>query len=127
ADRIVAERARNHPKVYFFWHSVMESISGQDKVESVVIKDLLSGKKLTVPADGVFVYVGSRPNTECVKKVVKLDEHGYIITDEKMATSVPGIFAAGDARVKHLRQVVTAAADGAIAADSAREYLSAKG
>jgi len=127
ADRIVAERARNHPKIYFFWHAVMETIGGQAKVESVVIKDLLSGKKLTVPADGVFVYVGSRPNTECVKKVVKLDEPGYIITDEKMATSVSGIFAAGDVRVKHLRQVVTAAADGAIAADSIREYLSAKG
>lgn len=123
ADKILAERARNHPKIYFFWHSVVEEISGQKSVTEVALKDLLSGKKIKIPADGIFVYVGSRPNTELIKGIVKLDENGFVLTDEKMKTSLPGIFAAGDVRVKSLRQVVTAVSDGAIAADSAREFI----
>jgi len=123
ADRILVEQAKSHPKIYFFWHSTVEAIHGEKNVSEVVVKDLVSGKKIKVAADGVFIYIGSKPNTELVKDVVKLDERGFILTDEKMKTSAPGIFAAGDVRVKHLRQVVTAVADGAIAADSAREFV----
>jgi len=123
ADRILVEQAKSHPKIYFFWHSTVEAIRGEKNVSEVVVKDLVSGKKIKVAADGVFIYIGSKPNTELVKDVVKLDERGFILTDEKMKTSAPGIFAAGDVRVKHLRQVVTAVADGAIAADSAREFV----
>lgn len=123
ADKILAERARSHPKIYFFWHSVVEEIKGKQKVEEVTLKDLTSDKKLHVPVDGIFVYVGSRPNSDPVKDLVKLDEKGYILTDEKMATATAGLFAAGDVRVKHLRQVVTAVSDGAIAAESAREFV----
>lgn len=123
AEKILAERAKNHPKIYFFWHSVVEEISGKGKVSEVTLKDLAAGKKIKVPVDGVFIYIGSHPNSEPVKGLVKTTDYGFIITDEKMQTSAPGIFAAGDIREKSLRQIVTAAADGAIAAESAREFI----
>lgn len=123
ADKILAEKAMNHPKIYFFWHSSVEEIKGDAFVSSVELKDLLSGKKLNVPADGVFVYVGSTPNSSLAKNSVKLDREGFVITDAGMQTSVPGIFAAGDVRSKTLRQVVTAAADGALAAAAAGAWL----
>lgn len=123
ADRIVAEKAQSHPKIYFYWHSTVEEIVGDKTVTGVVIKDLANNKKTTVPTNGVFVYIGYHPNIEAVKGIVKLDERGFIVTDENMKTSAPGIFAAGDIRAKSLRQVVTAAADGAIAANSAREFI----
>ncbi|MBU0630940.1 MAG: thioredoxin-disulfide reductase [Candidatus Margulisbacteria bacterium] len=123
ADRIVAEKAQSHPKIYFHWNSTVQEIVGDKVVNGIVILDLLSKKKLTVPANGVFVYIGYHPNIDAVKGVVKLDERGFIITDENMKTSALGIFAAGDVRAKLLRQVVTAAADGAIAATSAREFI----
>lgn len=123
ADKILADQAKTHPKVYFFWHSVLEEIIGEKSVKEVVLKDLISEKKLRVSVDGVFIYVGSNPNTGPFKGLIKLNDKGFVITDENMKTSVPGIFAAGDVRVKSLRQIVTAAADGAIAAESTRDYL----
>jgi thioredoxin reductase (NADPH) len=123
ADKILVERAQASPKIYFFWHSVAEEISGGDKVKEVTLKDLATNKKMKVPVDGVFIYIGSRPNSEGIKELVKTDKNGFIETDANMQTSIPGIFAAGDVRVKTLRQVVTAAADGAIAADAARKYI----
>ncbi len=123
ADRVLAERARAHPKIYFFWHAVLEEIKGDKFVKEAILKDLPTGKKLIVPADGVFIYIGSQPGTAFVKEAVKLDDQGYIITDERMRTSAEGICAAGDVRQKSLRQIVTAAADGAVAAESAREFI----
>ncbi len=123
ADKILAERALAHPSIYFFWHALVEEISGKQKVEGVILKDRQTSKKSTVPIDGIFIYIGSKPNSECIKGVVKLDKKGFIHTDENMKTSLSGIFAAGDVRVKSLRQIVTAAADGAIAADSARKFI----
>lgn len=123
AEKILAERALSNSKIYFFWHSAVEEISGKEKIERVVLKDLQTGKKIKVPMDGIFVYVGNKPNTEMLKESVKLDSKGFIPTDENMKTSATGIYAAGDVRVKSLRQVVTAVADGAIAAESARKYI----
>jgi thioredoxin reductase (NADPH) len=123
ADKVLAEKALNHPKIYFFWHSELTEISGPGKVAAVTLKDKSSGKQIKVSADGVFIYIGTNPNNEAVKGVVKLDERGFIITDDQLKTSAPGIFAAGDIRSKHLRQIVTAAADGACAADAAREFI----
>lgn len=123
ADVILADRANKNPRLYFFWHSTLDEIIGQDKVTEVVLTDLVSNKKLRYPADGVFIYVGSKPNSEIAKGLVALDDKGFILTDDKMATLTPGLFAAGDIRVKTLRQVVTAAADGAIAAAAAREFI----
>jgi thioredoxin reductase (NADPH) len=123
AEKILAEKAKNHPQIYFFWHSVVEEIAGDKTVSEVVLHDLSSDKRLRVPTDGVFIYVGSSPNSEPVKDLVKLDARRFILTDEKMQTSAEGIFAAGDVRAKFLRQIVTAAADGAIAAEAAREFI----
>lgn len=123
ADKILAERAKGHPKIYFFWHSAIEEIKGEKFVKEAILKDLTTGKKLIVPVDGIFIYIGSKPGSDLVKDLVKLDEQGYIITDDKMKTSLEGIFAAGDVRRKNLRQIVTAAADGASAAEAAREYI----
>ena len=123
ADKIIAERAIANPKVYFFWHSTVERIIGQDKVTEIVLNDLHDKKKLKVSADGVFVYIGSSANTEFVNKLIDLDKKGFIKTDEEMRTSAKGIFAAGDVRAKTLRQIVTATSDGAIAAESARKFI----
>jgi thioredoxin reductase (NADPH) len=126
ADKILAERALSNPKIYFFWHSVLEEITGKGKVEQVTLKDLLSGKKLKVPVNGIFIYVGSKSNSEPVEDTVKLDKQGFIITDENMKTSATGIYAAGDVRAKPLRQIVTAASDGATAAEAARKFIEGK-
>lgn len=123
ADKILADQAASHPKIYFFWHSTLEKILGVDKVNEVLLKDLQTNKNLKVPVDGVFIYIGSIPHSDIVKGIVKLDKKGFIITNEEMKTSVKGIFAAGDVRVKQLRQVITAVSDGAIAAESARKYI----
>jgi len=124
ADKVLADRAMANPKIYFFWHAVIEKINGDStKVTSVLLKDLKDKRSLTISVDGLFVYIGSKPNSASVKDLVKLDKNGFIITNKEMETSVKGLFAAGDIRVKSLRQVVTATADGAIAAESARKYL----
>ena len=123
ADKILADRAKGHPQIYFHWHSVIEKVSGDKTVKLATVKDLQTGKSLNVPVDGLFIYVGNKPNSAPYRSLVKLDEHGFIQTNDLMQTATPGVFAAGDIRAKRLRQIVTAAADGAIAADSARHYL----
>nr|WP_073166642.1 thioredoxin-disulfide reductase [Desulfofundulus australicus] len=123
ATKIVQERARQNPRLEFIWHSIVEEITGKETVNGVRIKDVRTGQMKELAVDGVFIYIGYIPNSSLVKELVKLDEQGYIITDTNMQTSCPGIFAAGDVRQKSLRQVVTAVADGAIAAVSAEKYL----
>lgn len=123
ADRILETRARSNPKIYFVWDSELEKIEGKDKVEAATIRNNITEKRTRVPCDGIFIYAGYLPNTSFLGELLKKDAGGFIITDEEMATSVPGIFAAGDVRAKPLRQVVTAASDGAVAAASARKYI----
>jgi thioredoxin reductase (NADPH) len=123
ADLILAERAKAHPKIYFFWHSALEEIKGEKFVKEAILKDTTTGKKLIVPVDGIFIYIGNQPGTGWLNGLVKLDDQGCIVTDDRMRTSAEGVLAAGDIRQKSLRQVVTAAADGAIAAEAAREYI----
>lgn len=123
ATKVVQKRAFDNPKIDFVWHSIVEGINGEDSVSSVTIRNVKDNKKGKLPVDGVFVYVGHRPSSSVVRDLVDTDEKGYIITDENMRTSCPGIFAAGDVRKKLLRQVVTAVADGAIAAVAAEKYL----
>jgi len=123
ADKILAEKAKADPKIYFFWHSVVEKISGEHKVEEVILRDLRNNNSLRVAVDGLFIYIGTKPNSELVKGLIKTDKFGYIKTAENMATNLPGLFAAGDVRLKGLRQIITAAADGAIAAEAARTYI----
>ncbi|AEF94189.1 thioredoxin reductase [Desulfotomaculum nigrificans CO-1-SRB] len=123
ATKLIQKRAMANEKIEFLWHSVVDRIVGENKVEAVKIKNVQTGELTEVPVDGVFVYVGTRANSDLVKNLVEMDERGYIITDEKMATNIPGLFAIGDVRQKPLRQVVTAVADGAIAAMQVEKYL----
>lgn len=125
ATKVIQERARQNPKIEFIWHSELAEILGAYFVEGIRVRNVQSGATEDIQVDGVFIYVGTRPNSELVKDLVKLDDRGYIVTDEDMATSCPGLFAAGDVRKKMLRQVVTAVADGAIAAVAAEKYLEA--
>ena len=100
----------------------MSEIRGDKKVTSVVLADSVTGAQSELPADGVFIFVGMIPRTSLFQ-TVPVDENGYIKTDEDMHTIIPGLFAAGDVRSKSFRQVVTACADGAIAAHEAAKYI----
>lgn len=123
ATKILQQRALDHEKIVLHWHSVVEKISGEATVNEIIVKDVRSGATKPLAVNGIFIYVGNRPVSDLVAGLIKLDEQGYIIADENMHTSRPGIFAAGDIREKILRQVVTAVADGAIAAVSAEKYI----
>jgi thioredoxin reductase (NADPH) len=123
ADRAAIERALANPKIAPVWNSVVEKIEGAGVVENLVLKNVKTNEISNLPVAGVFMFVGQAPYDECVRGLVKATKDGWIIVDEGMESSVEGIFAAGDVRNKHLRQVVTAASDGAIAAMSASSYI----
>ncbi|MCG8400367.1 MAG: thioredoxin-disulfide reductase [Firmicutes bacterium] len=123
AAKILQRRAMDNPKINFQWSRVVKSITGDQTVEKVLLKNVKNGATQNLDVDGVFVYVGTRPVSELVSGLIDIDSNGYIITDEEMRTSIPGLFAAGDIRQKLLRQVVTAVADGAIAAVSAEKHI----
>lgn len=126
AAKSLQEKAFNHPKIKFIWDTVVEEAKGDEILESLVIKNLKTGETSELLVNGVFVFVGLDPKSEIFKGKVAMDEKGYIITDRNMKTNVEGVFAAGDVTQKSLRQVITAAADGAIAAISAEEYINEK-
>ena len=123
ATKILQERAQANKRIEFCMSSVAKRIAGTKKCEGVVVTAAAGGPEKTIPADGVFVLIGMTPNSGIVKGLVTLDEKGYIVCDDDMATSAAGIFACGDVRRKLLRQVVTAAGDGATAAFSAQHYV----
>jgi len=127
ASAILQERLKANKKINFMLSSVVTEINGVQKVESLKIKNLNSSQEKDVACDGVFVFIGYEPETSFLRNKLKLDEVGFIITDETMATSQNGIFAAGDCRKKSLYQVITACGDAATAADSAYKYISSKG
>ena len=122
-EKILYERNREKGNVSFLLNHKVVRIDGENSVESVVAMDRETGKEKRIPVSGVFIYIGFLPASGPVAGLVECDKNGYIITDESMATSTPGLFAAGDIRKKPLRQVVTAASDGASAAFSAIEYI----
>jgi len=123
AVEILQERAFANKKIDFAWNSVAEEIKGRDKVESIRIKNIKTNERTELNTDGVFIFIGYSPNTEFLKNSLKLDKRGYVISDENMQTSEKGVFVAGDARQKPLRQIVTAAGDGATAAMAAKKYV----
>ncbi len=123
AEKILQERAFSNPKISFIWDTVVQSIEGEKKVELLRLKNVKTGEISEIYTDGVFVYIGSIPNSSMVKGLVELDESGFIITDNLMRTNIPGIFAAGDVRNTTFRQLATAVGDGAIAANTAEKYL----
>lgn len=125
ADAVLQKRIFREEKVKILWNSVVYEVRGKDRVEGVVLQDVVTKGLSEIAVSGVFVYIGTTPKTAIFKNVVKLDDQGYIITDLNMGTSHPGIFAAGDCIKKGLRQIVTAVGDGATAAMMAYHYLQA--
>jgi thioredoxin reductase (NADPH) len=125
ATPILQQRAKAHPKIRFLWNCTVESIDGDDHVTGVHLRNLGTGAVEEFPTDGVFVNIGHHPETDFLRGTVGLDEDGYILTDESLRTNVPGIFAAGDARVQanQYAQAIVAAGEGAKAAIEAEKYL----
>jgi thioredoxin reductase (NADPH) len=123
ATRIIQERALSNKKIELCLESVVTEIIGTNKVEGVRVKNVSTNEEKIIKTDGVFVLIGLSPNSNVFKGMLKLDEKGYIESDESMRTSVDGIFVCGDVRKKLLRQVVTAAGEGATAAVSAGHYV----
>ncbi len=126
AQKALQKTAMGNEKIEFVWDSVVETVLGKSFVEGVRLKNTKTEELRDISVSGVFVAIGTTPQTETVKDRVNTDEAGYIITDAFMRTSVPGVFAAGDIVEKPLRQVVTAAADGAVAVYSALSYIREK-
>lgn len=123
AAKSLQEKAFANPKIKFIWDSVVEEANGEEILENLTIKNVKTGEASTLDVNGCFVFVGYLPISELFKGKVNMTERGDIITDEEMRTNIPGVFAAGDVREKSLRQVITAAADGAIAATNAEHYI----
>ncbi len=123
ASQILVEHCRNNPKISLLLDSTVEEIIGQNKVEGVKIKNVKTGASSDYPCQGVFIFVGINPNTGFIKNLLQLDQSEFIITDLDMQTKLPGIYACGDCRKSGLYQVITACADGALAAASAHKYL----
>ena len=117
------EALKKLPNVEILWEHVVEEICGEDQVSGLRLRHVGNGKEKLLPVTGVFIAVGIRPNSELFASLVSLDEQGYVKAGEDCITNTPGIFAAGDIRTKKLRQIVTAAADGANAVASAEHYL----
>ncbi|MFA6358074.1 MAG: thioredoxin-disulfide reductase [Candidatus Omnitrophota bacterium] len=126
ASAILQERLQQNNKIKFILNSIVTEIKGSQKVQAVVIKDLLKNNVYDFNCDGVFIYIGYEPETAFLKEKLQIDEKGFVVTDENMLTSAFGVFACGDCRKKGLYQVINACGDGAVAADSAYKFI-AKG
>lgn len=128
AAKSIQEKAFKNPKMEFMWNTTIEEIKGDGVVTSMIVKDTVTGETREIKADeedgtfGIFVFVGFDPKSQLFEGKLEM-ENRYIVTDKYMHTSVPGVFAAGDVIVKHLRQVVTACGDGAVAATEAQHYV----
>lgn len=123
AGAILQNRAFANPKIHFVWNSVITEIVGKDAVESVKLKNVLTGEESIFPTNGVFIFIGHTPNTQLFKDQLEMDAGGYIKTNLLMETNVPGVYAAGEAADPHYRQVVTSAGMGAAAAMQAVKFL----
>jgi thioredoxin reductase (NADPH) len=127
AGAILQNRAFANPKMRFVWNSVVTEILGKDAVEAVRLRNVVTGEESEQPTDGVFIFIGHTPNTQLYQGQLELDELGYIKTSMLMETSVPGVYAAGEAADPHYRQVITSAGMGAAAAMQAVKYLEKQG
>jgi thioredoxin reductase (NADPH) len=124
AQKILQERAKANPKITFQWNSVVKEVLGNGtSVTGVRIANVLDGSETDLPADGVFVYIGMRPNTSFVQNTVELDPEGFVKADCCFRTNVPGVFAAGDVRSGAWRQIITVAAEGALAVREIEYFL----
>jgi thioredoxin reductase (NADPH) len=109
--------------VEFRWNSAVKTLLRGEKLTGVILRDTQTGEETALSCDGLFVSVGRKPATSLVRDQLALDEQGYVIAGESTQTNIPGVFAVGDVRAKALRQIVTAVADGAMAAHMAEEFL----
>lgn len=123
ADKIIQDRAAKNEKIEFVLNSVVCEIQGQDLVNNLILKNTKTDEMFNLAVDGVFPYIGITPNVENISGQITQDKAGFIITDETMKTSIDGVFAIGDVRKTPLRQVITAASDGAIAGVYAVKYI----
>lgn len=123
AARVLQETALKNEKIVPIWDNIVTEIEGDDQVEAIKLNNVKTQEVSELKVDGVFVAVGIKPETEWLEGLLELDENGYIKAGEDCKTSLPGIFVAGDVRTKPLRQIITAAADGANAITSVQEYL----
>lgn len=123
SQKILKERAFKNDRIEFLWNKRPVEIGGSGQVEYIIVEDTVTGERLKMNVSGVFVYIGSSPNTSFLGNLVNRDEAGFILTDENLCTKTKGLFAAGDARKKTLRQIATAVGDGAIAAVNLERYI----
>ena len=128
ADTLRAEKSSQKPlfqagNVEFCWNAEVTQVLGQETLTGIKLRDVNTGAESELPCDGLFISIGRRPETALVSGQLALDENGYVLADETTRTNLPGVFAVGDVRTKDLRQIITAAADGAIACHFAEEYL----
>ena len=123
AEKIYQTQLERAENIEFRWNSQVAALQAQDRLTGVRLRDVNTGEETDLACDGLFISVGRKPATTLVRSQLELDQSGYVAADESTRTNIPGVFAVGDVRTKALRQVVTAAADGAVAAHYAREYL----
>jgi len=123
AGAILQSRAKNNPKIHFIWDSVVEEISGNESVEQILIKNVKTGITNTESFDGVFIFIGHKPNTDLFRDSIYMNDKGYIVVDAEMKTNISGVYAAGEVADPHFRQVITSAGMGAAAAIMATRYL----
>ncbi len=121
--KLLQDRAMAQEKIKFIWDTIPLKILGENGVEGIELKNVKTGEISRREAHGVFIFIGTEPNADLIKGIVEQDENGFVVTDEKMETSVPGVFAAGDIRSKPWRQISTAVGEGATASFYAEKYL----
>lgn len=126
AGAILQKRAREHPKMNFILDTVVTEVLGSDKLETLKLKNVKTGEETTFKTDGLFIFIGHTPNTQMFKGKLKMSDLGYIVVNDKMETSVPGVYAAGEVADPHFRQVITSAGMGAAAAIQATRFLEAE-
>ena len=126
AGAILQNRALEHEKIKFLWNTIVTEVVGEEKVESVKVKNVVTDEESALETDGVFIFIGHTPNTQIFEGQLELDDNGYIKVNNLMETSVEGVFAGGEAADPHFRQVVTSAGMGAAAAIQATRYLEAQ-
>ena len=120
------KRALEHPKISFIWNTIVTKVVGTEKLEALKLRNVKTGDETIFEADGLFIFIGHVPNTQMFKGKLEMSDLGYIKVTDKMETSVPGVFAAGEAADPHFRQVVTSAGMGAAAAIQATRFLEAE-
>jgi len=123
AGAILTERAKSNPKIKFAWNTVVEEISGNGTVQNVKLRDTQTGTIREQEIDGIFIFIGHKPNTSLFKGQLELDSNGYLIVDDRMQTKIPGVYAAGEVADPHFRQVITSAGMGAAAAIQANRFI----